>query len=286
VTQLLLLAAVVIWGWTFVATKICLESMSPIQLVASRFLIAVPSLFLVARLRGATFRVGPHKRSLLLGVLIFSAHYLLQTWALEFTTATNSGWIVTVTPLAIAILAAAFLGESISTRMVLGILVASTGIGLLVSRGEVTNLSWLSSVGDWMVLGSTFTWAAFTIVTRDPSRSLDPSIVALTMTLPLAAAALALPFSLGSYTSPGSWSGGTWGALIFLGVFGVALAQWFWQAGIARLGAAQAGLFLYLEPLATTALAVPYLGEPFPLSSAVGGGLVVLGVFLARRKRS
>jgi drug/metabolite transporter (DMT)-like permease len=246
----------------------------------------VPALFLVARLRGASLRIGPHLRPLLLGVLIFSGHYVLQTWALEFTTATNSGWIVTVTPLAIAILAAAFLGESISTRMSLGILVASAGIVLLVSRGDVTSLSWLSSVGDWMVLGSTFTWAAFTVVTRDSSRSLDPSVVALTMTLPLAAVALALPFSLGSYTAPGSWSAGTWAALVYLGVFGVALAQWFWQAGIARLGAAQAGLFLYLEPLATTALAVPYLGEPFPLTSAVGGALVVLGVFLARRRRS
>ncbi|MGH9337661.1 MAG: EamA family transporter, partial [Vicinamibacteria bacterium] len=54
-TQLLLLVAVIIWGWTFVATKICLSYMSPIQLVASRFFIAAPALFLVAKLRGASF---------------------------------------------------------------------------------------------------------------------------------------------------------------------------------------------------------------------------------------
>lgn len=100
-TQLLLLIAVIIWGMTFVVSKICLEVMSPIQLVAGRFLIAAPALFLVARLRGASFRLGAHKKVLLLAVVIFSFHYLLQTWALEFTTATNSGWLVTVTPLTI-----------------------------------------------------------------------------------------------------------------------------------------------------------------------------------------
>jgi drug/metabolite transporter (DMT)-like permease len=72
-------------------------------------------------------------------------------------------------------------------------------------------------------------------------------------------------------------------ALGFLGLAGVALAQWFWQRGVAKLGAARAGLFLYLEPLSTTALAVPLLGEPFGAARALGGALVVLGVFLARR---
>jgi drug/metabolite transporter (DMT)-like permease len=63
------------------------------------------------------------------------------------------------------------------------------------------------------------------------------------------------------------------------------LAHWFWQEGVARLGAARAGVFLYLEPLATTGLAVPYLGESFGLFTAVGGAMVLAGVYLAERKR-
>ncbi|MGH9324762.1 MAG: DMT family transporter, partial [Vicinamibacteria bacterium] len=212
-------------------------------------------------------------------------HYLLQTWALEFTTATNGGWIVTATPLAIAVLAAIVLREPVRARMAAGILVASLGIVLLVSRGEIASLSWLSSVGDWMVLATTLTWAAYTIVTRDPSRSLDPVVVALVMTLPLAFSALALPGLLDRWTPWSELSREVVVALFFLAIGGVAIGQWFWQVGVARLGAAQAGLFLYLEPLATTALAVPYLGEPFGPASALGGCLVILGVFLARRGR-
>ena len=39
-----LLAAVIIWGWTFVATKICLQFLSPAELLSARFLMAIASL--------------------------------------------------------------------------------------------------------------------------------------------------------------------------------------------------------------------------------------------------
>jgi drug/metabolite transporter (DMT)-like permease len=54
---------------------------------------------------------------------------------------------------------------------------------------------------------------------------------------------------------------------------------------VARLGAARAGLYLYLEPLSTLALAVPLLGEPFGPFIALGGGLVLAGVYLGQRGR-
>lgn len=280
-TQLLLLVAVVIWGSTFVASKVCLGVMSPVQLVAGRFLIAAPALFVVARLRGASFRLGPHKKVLLVAVIIFSFHYLLQTWALEFTTATNSGWVVAISPLIIALLAAISFREP--TPPAAGIALASLGILLLVSKGDLGRLGALSSVGDFMVLVSTVTWAIFTIITRNPSRSLDPVVVTFVMTVPLAASALVLPLVLDRWTPWSELDVGALSVLAFLGLAGVALAQWFWQRGVAKLGAARAGVFLYLEPLATTALAVPLLGEPFGVVTAVGGLLVVLGVFLARR---
>ncbi len=282
-TRVLLLVSVFIWGSTFVASKICLGVMSPVQLVAGRFLIAAPALLLIAWLRGASFRLGAHKKVLLVAVTLFSFHYLLQTWALEFTTATHSGWLITLSPLTIALLAAFFLREPMPRPA--GIVLASLGILLLVSKGDPGNLGALSSKGDFMVLASTFTWAIFTIITRNPSRSLDPVVVTFAMTLPLAASALVLPLVLDRWTAWGALGLEASLALLFLGLAGVALAQWFWQRGVAKLGAAQAGLFLYLEPLSTTALAVPYLREPFGPLTALGGLLLILGVFLAERRR-
>jgi drug/metabolite transporter (DMT)-like permease len=279
VTRLLLLAAVLIWGSTFVASKLCLAVMSPLQLVSLRFLIASPALFVAARLRGASFRLGRHKKVLLLAVVVFSAHYLLQTWGLQFTTATNSGWIVAFSPLVIALLAAIMLRERMPPAA--GILIAIAGILLLVSRGDLRSLGGMSSVGDFLVIVSTLTWAVFTVLTRNPSRSLDPLVVTFFMTVPLAASGLVLSQTAEGWRDWRDFDLETSIAVLFLGLAGVALAQWFWQAGVAKLGAAKAGLFLFLEPLVTTALAVPYLGEPFGISTAIGGLLVIVGVFVS-----
>ena len=184
-TYALLLVAIVIWGWTFVASKVCLETMSPLQLVASRFLNGAPALYIVARLRRVPFGYLELARPFALGAVVFSVHFLLQTSALELTSATNTGWIVAVPPLTIALLASLVLKEPIPPAMRLGLAMATFGIVLLVSRGELGSLDWLSSVGDWLALVSTLTWAAYTIVTRDLSRARDPVVVAFAMTLPL-----------------------------------------------------------------------------------------------------
>ncbi len=51
---------------------------------------------------------------------------------------------------------------------------------------------------------------------------------------------------------------------------------------MAKVGATEAGVFLYLEPVATTALAVPYLGESFGGYTALGGLMVLAGVWCAQ----
>ncbi len=145
------------------------------------------------------------------------------------------------------------------------------------------DLGWLTSIGDWLILASAHTWALYTIAVRDLARAENPLAATFAVLLP-AGSVIALLMAVRS-----DWSKflalplEAAVALLFLGVFGMALAQWFWQLGVARVGAARAGVFLYLEPLSTTALAVPYLGERIGVTTVVGGALVLLGVWLAQR---
>jgi len=282
-----LLVCVVIWGWSFVATRVCLQYLHPVELLGLRFLIGLPVLIAVVLARRVRFEfTGREWWAVLLGSVILTLHFLIQITGLQYTSATNTGWIIAVSPLVMAVLAFLILKERLGRRAIIGIAVASTGILLLVSRGKFASLDWLKSFGDWLILVSAHTWALYTIAIRNVTRSRHPLAVTVAV---LAPSALVV---WGYMAVTSDWSrfvnmppDGTF-AILFLGLFGLAVGHWFWQEGVARVGAARAGIYLYLEPVATTVLAVPYLGEKFGLVTALGGLLVLTGVYVAERRNN
>jgi drug/metabolite transporter (DMT)-like permease len=283
-TRLLLLFCVLIWGWTFVATKVCLSYLDPFELVGLRFAIGLPLLFAVIRFRNISIEFTQREyRSLAIGAIIIAVHFLMQAIALIHTSATNTGWIIAVTPLALAALSYLILKEKIGSDAVVGIVVATAGIILLISKGEFSHLGWLSSAGDWLILASAHTWALYTIATRNISRSRNPLTVTLLVFMPVTVLCLLYLVFFKDVRHLFELPMEPLIALLFLGVLGT-LTQWFWQIGVAKIGAAKAGIFLYLEPIATTALAIPLLNESFTLFTAVGGAMVMVGVWWAQRK--
>jgi drug/metabolite transporter (DMT)-like permease len=284
--RVLLLSAVVIWGWTFVATKILVAELGPVEIFALRLAIGLPFLGGVLLVKRVPLRFARADATpLFLGAAIFTLHFLVQISALGTTTAINAGWIISVSPLALAVLSFLFLRERIGWGGVAGIGVATIGVLLLVSRGSLTDLGWLHSTGDWLVLASAHTWALYTVVTRDLVQRRHPLAVTFGILL-IAAVCTAILFAASAdVASVRSLSPRGIVALLYLAIPGLALGQWFWQEGVARLGATRAGLYLYFEPLATLALAVPLLGEPFGPFIALGGALVLGGVYMGQRER-
>jgi drug/metabolite transporter (DMT)-like permease len=284
--RVLLLSAVIIWGWTFIATKILLSELGAVEIFALRLAIGIPVLGLILLVKRMPPRFSRGDLAPLLGSgAILAVHFLVQIAGLNATTATNTGWIISVTPLALALLSFVMLGERIGWKGVAGIAVASAGILLLVSRGRLADLGWLRSTGDWLVLASAHTWAFYTVMTRNLVRRRDPLTVAFAVLLVAAAFTSVIFAATGNLVNVRTLSPRGVAALLYLAIPGLALGQWFWQEGVARLGAARAGLYLYLEPLATLVLAVPLLGEPFGPVTALGGGLVLTGVYVGQRDR-
>jgi len=156
--RLLLLVTVTIWGWTFVATKVMLRYVAPVELLGLRMLIGLPLLLflIVARHSRSDFTRREYLK-LLLGSCVITAHFLIQITGLKYTSATNTGWLIASTPLVLAVLSRLILSEKIGRRMITGIAAATLGVLLLVSHGDFSHLGWLSSVGDWLVLSSAFT---------------------------------------------------------------------------------------------------------------------------------
>lgn len=283
--NLLLLLAVVLWGLSFIATKITLEYLTPVEIIAVRLLLGVPILYLAMKIKKLKLNFdGNDIPVLIIASLILGFHFVIQAVGLIYTTATNTAWLIATIPAFIAILSFIFLKEKLTWLKIIGIFIATIGVLLLVSHGRLSNLDWLQSIGDWIILGSCVTWSVYTIITRNVTRRRDP--LAISVSLLLIPAVLLAIFTL--INTPLSKfvnlpANVIW-ILIFLGVFCLGLAHWLWLEALSRKGATNVGVFLYFEPISTTLAAIPILGEKLTIFVVIGAILIVSGVYLVEKK--
>jgi drug/metabolite transporter (DMT)-like permease len=77
-----------------------------------------------------------------------------------------------------------------------------------------------------------------------------------------------------------------WMGILFLGIFCSGLAYLFWYAALEKRDSSVVGMYLYLEPFVTLIGATFFLGEEIYWITLTGGGMTLLGVYLATRKVS
>jgi len=280
--------AVVIWGGTFIATKIALQEVSPATIVWLRFGMGVLIL-------GATVLIRrqfslPVKNEwgyfALLGFLGVTFHQWLQANGLVTAQATTTAWIVASTPIFIAILGAIVLKEKLGFLRSAGVGLAGCGVILVVSKGDIPGLfsGLAGTLGDVLVFISAINWAFFSILSR---RELDKH----------PAARMMFYVMLWGWLFSGVWIFGFgpgltevikltssgWAAILMLGVFGSGLAYIAWYDALQALPASQLGVFLNIEPLVTAVLAALMLAEKITVVSISGGMIILAGVYLVNK---
>lgn len=280
-----MLIAVCAWGWSFVATKVALDYLTPVELIGLRFVTALPVLLVFMLSKKMSFRVERKDYvPIFIAALVVSLHFFIQVTGIKYTSATNSGWIIAVTPLALLVLSLIFLKEKLTIKVGLGISIATAGILCLVSKGDFLNLGWLNSTGDWLVLASAFTWSVYTVLIRNNSRKYNSLLITFWVI------ALASFVMIGWMSLTSDMSKFLYLplepiiAVLFLGIVCLGISFWIWQEGVSLMGAGKAGIYLYFIPLFTTILAVPYLDEKLSFFTILGGLLVLAGVYFAERK--
>ncbi|MCP4703950.1 MAG: DMT family transporter, partial [candidate division Zixibacteria bacterium] len=218
--------------------------------------------------------------------LLFGFHVTLQAFGLIHTSATNTAWLIATVPVFIAIGSRIILKENLSRRKIIGILIATLGVMLLISKGNLGNLSWLQSVGDWIILFTCVTWTIYTIFIKKLTKSYNPlSVMVAILLIP---ALCLIIYTL--ITTPISKFVTLPNHIVFillgLGVICAGLAQWVWLEGVNRKGAIKAGVYIYFEPVVTTLAAIPILGERLNMAGFIGAGLILTGVYLVERNNN
>lgn len=285
--HLAIFVATLAWGASFVVTKTALRELSPVSLVVLRFGLGVATLVALLVVRGQP--VVPPRRELpaLAGIAFVGIflHQVIQVNGIALTTAVRSGLQIGVIPIWTAALSALRLGERFDVGKVGGLALGTCGVFLLVTRGDLAAAAADVSVlrGDLLVLGSTFTWALYTVLGQPVLERLGSTRTTTgVMTLGLA---MFVPWLLvsGGWREWATLSGTGWAAVLFLGVGCTGVGYLCWYMALERLAPSQVAAYLYLEPLVALVAGTTLLGERATRTSIAGGVLVLVGVALVQR---
>ena len=285
--QLKLVAAIAVWGGSFIATKLAVGEVSPVVVVWSRFLIGLIILGWFAWRHGE-LTIPTWKDGLefaFLGFMGITLHQWLQSSGLVTSEAATTAWIVSTTPVFMAVLGWLFLKERLGFAGTVGIILATLGVLLVVSKGSLTGMfsGSFGRPGDILILISAPNWAIFSVMSR-PALQRHSAIKVTFYILLFGWLFTSLQFLAGRHWHEFSQLTSTgWIAIAFLGVLCSALAYIFYNDGLQSLPASQVGAFLYLEPLVATLVAAVVLSEQIVLATVAGGALILLGVWQVSR---
>jgi drug/metabolite transporter (DMT)-like permease len=281
------LFAVTVWGASFVATKISLQYLTPSTVVWLRFSMGVIILGLAVAL-SRQFALPQGKDWIyfaFLGVVGITFHQWLQSNALETSEAGTSAWLVSTSPVFIALLGWILLKESLDWTKVFGILLAFCGVLVIASKGDLGSLlgGRFGAPGDKLILISAVTWSVFSALSRRGLKSQPASLMMLYVMFFGWLFTSLLFIRSRNILEISNLPFRGWMSIVFLGIFCSGLAYIAWYGALKALGTAQTGAFLYIEPLVTVVVAFLILGEAVTIASLIGGVIILSGVWLVNR---
>jgi len=279
---LIYVSLVVIWGTTWSAIQIGLETTPPLGGLALRFLLAGALLWCIARARGIPLGRQKYEKALwwINAALSFALSYGIVYWAAQWIPSGLVSVLFATYPLFIALFAQIALpGERLSRGEGVGMLLAFAGVVAIFSADFSALGGRQGFIAAVVMLGSPAAAAIATIYVKRWGKTIHPfSLTAIPMLLAGAAmGGVALLFERGkTYV----WDGPAIGVLLYLAVIGSALSFTLFYWLLAYLAAKRMALITYLVPLIAVTIGT-LRGERLTTRILLGSATVIVGVALA-----
>ena len=285
--RIALLTAAFFWAVSFVAAIVALEEVPPLVVVALRLVISALCFLPWVIATGGARGIGPRRMGelFLLSLVGTSLHYATQTAGLQYTTATNASLYTTTGPITILLLSALVLGERITARKALGVVIAVSGVLVVMGWETLTAFELGNIKGDLLVLISIIMWGLFTVFGKRVTDELGALRVTAWVTI--FGAVTMVPVGLYEARATGfsaavvSLEAGL--AIAFLGVACSFLATLLYFVALGLSESQKVGVYLYAIPPMTAVVAALYLGEVVTANLVIGAVLVISGVALTER---
>lgn len=270
------------WSINYVIAKIALRHFPPLLFTPIRTALAAALLLVVWKQSGGERVNGDWKRVGLLGLVGITGNQVAFLVGMARTSVAHAALIIAMTPVFVLLLSAWRAHERVTVRKLSGMGIAFCGVAVLVfGPGRSTHGATL--LGDFLIFLASFTFALFTVAGRGVTRK--HGAIPVTATAYVASALSLIPV--------GIWQGwgfdftrvttGGWLTLVYMAVFPSVVCYLIYYHALSKISASRVSAFSYSQPLIATLTGFAALGEPVTASVAVGGVLVLSGVWTTSR---
>ena len=271
----------VFWASAFVGIRHLGDDFSPGPLSLGRLLVGAACLAVVAVPRGLPRPTGRQWVSIIaIGVLWFGIYNVALNAGERRVDAGTAAMLIQVSPVLIAVLAAAFLDERITAYLAGGLALAFAGVGMISLAGPSGSDRDLLGVALCLLSALVY---SISLILQKPLVARLPAIQVTWLACSVGAV-VCLPFvgQLIDQARAAPVSSSLW--LVYLGVFPTAIAFTTYAYALRHMSASSLGVTTYLVPPITIVMGLVLLDETPPTMAYVGGALALVGVAVARRK--
>ncbi len=288
------LTSAVIFGMSFMFSKLALEVAQPTVLLAFRFAVAVAAMTLViavnalvGRLRGRklfafSLRGKPVYKLILLGIVQPVAYFIFENYGILYTSSAVAGTIIAVVPVCCILMDVLVLHEKVTRRQVLCAVGAVGGVALISAGGAVM----ISALGLLFLLLTMLSDTVYYGISHSAAKVFTPFEMTYVMFLVgMAAFIPAALFQTGGLHSElitvPAQSGQFWLAVVYLGVLSSGVAYGLLNFANSHLTVSESSLFSNVTTVVSVLAGVILLKEPFSLWQILGVAVILVCVFIA-----
>jgi drug/metabolite transporter (DMT)-like permease len=284
-----LLALYIVWGSTYLAIRIAVETIPPFFHASLRFLISGVILLVWRKLAGDSLPTRRQWLSLaIIGTLLLLGGNGLVSWAEQTIPSGVAALIIGAVPMFLVVAEALRPhGVKPTLRGIIGLLIGFGGIYLLVGPSELTGTSHLNPLGVIALLVACLLWAIGSVYSK--SADLPKSALMMTGAEMLMGSISLMIVSLGTGELNGfrfeQVSGSSWLALTYLILLGsmIGFVSYIWLLQNAPISLV--ATYAYVNPLVAVFLGYIILQEPLTPRTLLAAGVIIGSVIFINSGR-
>ncbi|MGK9477590.1 DMT family transporter [Melioribacter sp. OK-6-Me] len=275
----------IIWGSTWLAIRLGLDSIDPIISVGIRFLLASVFIFVLMKINNVVFQVDKKSAKIYLMLAIFSfiIPFGLVYWAEQFIPSGLASILFAIMPFGVIIFSRLMLPKNrISLSQLTGVVLGFVGILIIFSENiniEITNYFW----GTIAVLASSMMQAFIAVAMKKYGEHLHPLSLNF---IPLLIAGIVLITVAFIFENPAHWifDEKSIGSILYLAFFGtvITFTTYYWL--LKRMNVVILSLSAFITPIIAVLLGWLILDEYLSQKVIIGSSLVLIGILFANFK--